>query len=111
MPKKLDLSVIIPTRNRLKLLKKTINQLSKNRFFFKDIIIVDSSDRVLKKNIFLIKKEFKQIKIIIYNSKPSISKQRNIGITKIKKKREYIMFLDDDIKFQKDSLNVMYKFI
>jgi glycosyltransferase involved in cell wall biosynthesis len=65
MPKKLDLSVIIPTRNRLKLLKKTINQLSKNRFFFKDIIIVDSSDRVLKKNIFLIKKEFKQIKISI----------------------------------------------
>ena len=35
MQKKLDLSVIIPTRNRLKLLKRTINQLSKNRFFFK----------------------------------------------------------------------------
>lgn len=111
MQKKLDLSVIIPTRNRLKLLKRTINQLSKNRFFFKDIIIIDSSDRVLKKDILLIKKEFKRIKISIYNSKPSISKQRNIGIAKIKKNRKYIMFLDDDIKFQKDSLNEMYKFI
>jgi glycosyltransferase involved in cell wall biosynthesis len=111
MPKKLDLSIIIPTRNRLKLLIRTVNQLSKNSFFFKDIIIVDSSDSILKKKIFLIKKKFKKIKINIYNSKPSISKQRNIGIAKIKKKREYIMFLDDDIKFQKDSLNEMYKFI
>ena len=68
MPKKLDLSIIIPTRNRLKLLIRTVNQLSKNSFFFKDIIIVDSSDSILKKKIFLIKKKLRKISTkIIWN--------------------------------------------
>ena len=46
--KKLNITIIIPTFNRYKILKKTINYLSKNSFFFKEIIIVDSSDK--KKN-------------------------------------------------------------
>ena len=47
--KKLNLSIVIPTRNRSKLLSKTIEHLKKNNFFFKDIIVVDSSDIKEKK--------------------------------------------------------------
>ena len=40
--KKLDLSIIIPTRNRSSMLTKTIKKLLKNTLFFKEIIIFDS---------------------------------------------------------------------
>ena len=42
--KKLNLTIVIPTKNRLELLTKTLMHLKKNKFFFKDVIIVDSSD-------------------------------------------------------------------
>ena len=40
----MKISIVIPTRNRPNFLKKTLNNLSKNEFFFNEIIIVDSSD-------------------------------------------------------------------
>ena len=40
----MKISVVIPTRNRIAFLRKTLETLSKNSFFFKEIIIVDSSD-------------------------------------------------------------------
>ena len=45
----------------------------------------------------------KKIKIKIFNSKPSISLQRNIGLKKVINKRKYIMFLDDDLIFNKNA--------
>jgi glycosyltransferase involved in cell wall biosynthesis len=110
MLKKLDLSIIIPTKDRPSLIKKTIDQLSKNIFFFKEIIIIDSSNKFIKKKIYNIISKSK-LNIKIYDSKPSISVQRNLGLKKVKKNRKLIMFLDDDINFYKDSLKKMYKFI
>ena len=49
--KKLDLSIIIPTRNRSSMLTKTIKKLLKNTFFFQEIIIVDSSNKFHKSKI------------------------------------------------------------
>ena len=49
--KKLNLTIVIPTRNRLELLTKTLMYLKKNKFFFKEVIIVDSSDKTEKKKI------------------------------------------------------------
>jgi glycosyltransferase involved in cell wall biosynthesis len=110
MLKKLDLSIIIPTKDRPSLIKKTIDQLSKNIFFFKEIIIIDSSNKFIKKKIHNIINNSK-LNIKIYDSKSSISVQRNLGLKKVKKNRKLIMFLDDDINFYKDSLKKMYKFI
>ena len=98
--KKLNISIIIPTRNRYLKLIKTINYLSKNSFFFREIIIVDSSDKK-GENIKKIIDKYKNLKIKIVYSKPSISLQRNIGLNKVKKNSNYIMFLDDDIQFEK----------
>ena len=102
--KKLNISIIIPTRNRYQKLINTINYLSKNSFFFREIIIVDSSDKN-KKDIKKIKNKYKNLKIKIFYSKPSISLQRNIGLNKVKKNTNYIMFLDDDVKFKKKFQN------
>ena len=108
--KKLNISIIIPTRNRYQKLINTINYLSKNSFFFREIIIVDSSDKN-KKDIKKIKNKYKNLKIKIFYSKPSISLQRNIGLNKVKKNTNYIMFLDDDVKFKKKSFKIMRDFL
>ncbi len=108
--KKLNITIIIPTRNRYHKLIKTISYLSKNSFFFKELIIIDSSDnrKIYKKHL---KKKFKNLNLKFFFSKPSISLQRNIGLRKVKKKTDYIMFLDDDIKFEKNSLRIMKNFL
>ena len=101
--KKLDLGIVIPTRNRSAMLSKTIEELKKNSFFFKEIIIVDSSNKYHKSKI----KTFinsKNLNIKIFNSKPSISLQRNMGLDKIINKRRYVMFLDDDLTFKRNAL-------
>ena len=108
--KKLDLGIVIPTRNRSAMLIKTIDKLAKNSFFFKEIVVVDSSNEFHKSKI----KNFKfqnKINVKLYNSKPSISLQRNIGLNKVIKKRKYIMFLDDDLSFNKNAFKKMYSFI
>ena len=108
--KKLNISIIIPTRNRYHKLIKTINYLSKNSFFFREIIIVDSSDKK-EGNIKKLINEYKNLKIKIIYSKPSISLQRNIGLNKVKKNSNYIMFLDDDVQFEKKSFTIMRDFL
>ena len=108
--KKLNITIIIPTRNRYHKLIKTISYLSKNSFFFKELIIVDSSDneKIYKKHL---KNKFKNLNLKVFYSKPSISLQRNIGLRKVKDKTNYIMFLDDDIKFEKNSFKIMKNFL
>ena len=108
--KKLNISVVIPTRNRYQKLIKTINYLSKNSFFFREIIIVDSSDKKAK-DVKRLKNKYKNLKIKIFQSKPSISLQRNIGLNKVRKNTNYVMFLDDDVKFEKKSLKIMRNFL
>ena len=101
-------SLIIPTRNRLSKIKRLF--ASKNLRFksFNEILIIDSSEIKMHKE--LVKKfvNFKNIKII--KSKPSTSLQRNKGIKSINKKNKFIMFCDDDILFKKNSFFEMNKF-
>lgn len=108
--KKLNLSIVIPTKNRTNKIIRTLKFLKNNSFFFKEIIIVDSSDlnKRLSKEVLL---NYENLKIRVIFSKPSISLQRNIGIINVKKNSTYVMFLDDDINFKKNSLKKMYYFI
>lgn len=95
--------IVIPTRNRSFLIRKTINNLIGLNFNPKKIVVIDSSDKNnLKKNIIFFKKK----KINFQSSKPSISHQRNLGLKFAKKfdKLNYLMFLDDDIYLTKKSL-------
>jgi hypothetical protein len=101
--------IIIPTRNRIQELMNTLNFLEGNAFFFKKIIIVDSSKIEIKEKI---KKKIlnytSNIKII--DSKPSTCIQRNVGLNFLED-NEYIMFLDDDNIFYPDAFSKMQYFL
>ena len=104
------LSIIIPTKDRPYKVKRLLNQLYKNKFFFNEILVVDSSNADNKKKlIFIIKQADLNIKLI--NSRSSISLQRNKGLKNMKKNNSFFMFLDDDIIFKKSSFIEMKKFI
>jgi hypothetical protein len=97
--------LIIPTRNRPKKLYFTLRYLKINKINFYKIIVVDSSDINLRIAIKTICNKFS---VELYFSKPSTSQQRNLGLKKLmSNKLEYIMFLDDDLKFYKNSFNSM----
>ena len=101
--------IVIPTRNRIKELTNTLNFLDSNQFFFKKIVIVDSSRLEIKQKIKEKIKEYNsQIKII--DSEPSTCIQRNAGFNFIED-NEYIMFLDDDNIFYPDAFYKMQYFL
>ena len=101
--------IIIPTKDRPNELINTINFLVSNSFFFREVIIVDSSDLQIKK---IIKEKIKNynFNIKIIDSEPSTCIQRNLGFNFIKNE-EYIMFLDDDNIFYPDAFYNMQKFL
>ena len=104
------ISIIIPTKDRPYKVKRLLNQLYKNKFFFNEILVVDSSNADNKKKlIFIIKQADLNIKLI--NSRSSISLQRNKGLKNMKKNNRFFMLLDDDIIFEKSSFIEMKKFI
>lgn len=109
MKNKLSLSIVIPTKDRFYQLLKTLNFLKKNIFFFNEIIIVDSSakSKILKKKLNI----YKNLNIKYYKSKPSTALQRNLGFKYVNKNNKFVMFLDDDIKFNSDAFKEMKNFI
>jgi GT2 family glycosyltransferase len=101
--------IVIPTRNRIKELTNTLNFLESNKFFFKKIVIVDSSDTEIKKQI---KKNLRKYStnIKVVDSEASTCIQRNIGFSFIEN-HKYIMFLDDDNIFFPDAFYKMQNFL
>jgi len=100
-------SVVVPTRNRPDHLIKLVKFL-RNKLFFNQIIVVDSSDDNYRKKINNICATYK---IELYRTYPSSAHQRNFGIEKVKKNSKYILFIDDDITFYKNSFIEMNKTI
>lgn len=101
--------IVIPTKDRPKELRNTLNFLSLNIFFFKKVVVVDSSNL---KNKNVIKKEINNYNfdISVVDSKPSTCIQRNIGFNFLKD-HEFIMFLDDDNIFYPDAFSKMQQFL
>lgn len=101
----MKISIIIPTKDRFKYLNRTFKFLSKNTFFFTEVIIVDSSTREVAKIRKLCNEA--KFKTKLLRSRPSIAYQRNVGLKNLSKKNDFVMFLDDDITFRKDSFRQM----
>lgn len=100
-------SLIIPTRNRSKQLIDLLNSLFILKLRFSEILIIDSSKNYHSKKI---KLYCKKKKINYFFTKPSTSYQRNIGLKKAKP-HSFIMFMDDDVVFLKDTFIKMNKCI
>ena len=105
------ISIIIPTKDRLNFLKNTLRNLDKNNFFFNEIIIVDSSVKKINNyNLNFLSHKIKRKIKLIYSS-PGTALQRNIGLKNINRGNDYVMFLDDDIKFENKAFFKMYFFL
>ena len=102
-------SLIIPTKDRLNKINLFLKTLDKEINFFNEILIVDSSSENIHKLIKDITKIYNNIRVI--RSDPSTSIQRNIGIKEYNKRNKFIMFCDDDIIFDKNSIEVMDRYI
>jgi hypothetical protein len=101
--------VVIPTRNRIEELTNTLIFLESNKFFFKKIVIVDSSIIEIKKQIKKnVRKYSANIKVV--DSEASTCIQRNVGFSFIEN-HKYIMFLDDDNIFFPDAFYKMQNFL
>ena len=101
--------IVIPTRNRIVELTSTLNFLESNKFFFKKIVIVDSSNSENKNKIKkMVRKYNANIKVV--DSKASTCIQRNVGF-KFIQNNKYIMFLDDDNIFFPDAFYKMKNFL
>jgi GT2 family glycosyltransferase len=85
------LTVVIPTRNRQNELISLLEYL-KSQVIVNEIIIVDSSDQ--KK---LDTRDLDNNVKYIYTEIKSAAIQRNIGISTVKEKCDYVAFLDDDV--------------
>ena len=101
--------VVIPTRNRINELTNTINFLESNKFFFKKIVIVDSSNSEIKNKIKKIVRKY-NANIKVVDSEASTCIQRNVGF-KFIQNNKYIMFLDDDNIFFPDAFYKMKNFL
>ena len=95
----LKTSLIIPTRNRSRQLIDLLHNLFILKISFGEILVIDSSKNFHSKKI---KNYCKKNKIKYFTSNSSTSLQRNLGLKKAKPK-SFIMFMDDDVVFSKDT--------
>ncbi len=98
-------TLIIPTKDRSQKIITLLKYLEKNKIIFKDIFIIDSSNYNHKIKI---KKFIKNKKIKIYDTFPSTTFQRNLGLKKVKNSK-YVLFLKSDKnKFKNEKLKVNF---
>jgi len=97
------ISVIIPTRNRTEVLKRSVKSVLKQTYKNYEIIIIDDNSNCDYKNAI---EEFHSDKIRYFRNSKNIggSLSRNVGIKNAKGK--YIAFLDDDDEFLPEKLQL-----
>ena len=99
-------SVIIPTHNRLKMLKKAISSVQRQTFKNYELIIV-SDGCTDGTNDYLNSIKNGKIKFYINESSKGASSARNIGLKY--SKGDYIAFLDDDDEWFENHLELLFE--
>lgn len=97
--------IITPTFNRYNILKRNIESVKNQEYHnYEHIIIDDSTDNKTSENIF---KEFNindwKIKYIKNNKNSGVNYSRNVGLNNLSSDVDYIIFLDDDDYFNKET--------
>lgn len=94
------ISLIIPTRNRIEVLMRTIESILSKDNIPDEIIIIDQSDKPISIDINSLK-TYTTIRLI-YQEVPSLTKARNRGISEAK--NNILLFCDDDIILLNDCI-------
>ncbi len=98
-----NISVIIPSYNRPKIVLDTIDSLMSGEVVPAEILVVDQSEKPL-----CVEREFLNSDIrVIYMDSPSATKARNVGIEEAK--HDVLLFCDDDILVNDDTLKLLYE--
>ena len=102
----INVSVIIPTYNRVKFLPACINSVLKQSIPVEEIIVVDnnSSDGTVN----YIRDKFKMVRVLIEKNK-GVSFARNLGI--LNSKNNWVAFLDSDDEWMPDKIQKQIELI
>lgn len=98
----MNISIIIPTYNRNKILCDTIEQLLNQDYKDFELLVVDQSEQHDEYTTKFIKELPENVKVIKVNS-PNLPAARNIGIKH--STGDIIVFIDDDMGIPKDTLS------
>ena len=105
MQRKEKVSIIIQNWNGEKHLEECLTSIFRQNYKNIEVIVVDSASR--DKSVELVKKKFKKVKIIALKKDRGAPYANNLGCTKSTGK--YIMFLNNDTKLQKDTIDKLVK--
>lgn len=97
----MDISVVIPTRDRQDSLQRLLSSLKNQSFRVHEIIVVDASQRRLQPTD--LKETGLNGMIKYYHTSPSVTAQRNRGIREASS--EYVFLCDDDMEIPRDYLS------
>ncbi|HMA53628.1 MAG TPA: glycosyltransferase family 2 protein [Acidobacteriota bacterium] len=99
----LNISVIIPTRNRVNSLIETLTSIGRGAFLPREIIIVDQSDVPLDKSELRAAVDGTVSLKVLYLEAPSSSQARNEGAAAAT--GDILLFMDDDVLLDARSLS------
>jgi glycosyltransferase involved in cell wall biosynthesis len=102
----IDVSVVIPTRNRKERLLSLLKALNQSTYLLNEVIIIDSSDIPLYFEDYV---GFERLRIVYQMSAPSVCIQRNTGIRLALS--NWIFLCDDDIEFPMDYLQKVANYL
>ena len=99
----MEISAVIPTRNRKESLYRLLRSLSNQTYRLKEVAIVDSSDVPLHSDT--LRRDFPRLTILFSTSAASVCLQRNIGIRNCSS--SHILLCDDDLEFPENYLAIL----
>src|SRR6478609_6944196 len=94
-----DISVVIPTRNRPERVRNALLSLARQTLPPAEVIVIDSSDEGFR-DAKALEAEFQMLPLVTLSSAPSVCIQRNKGIEAAKS--SWIFLCDDDIELPPD---------
>jgi len=100
----MKITVVIPTYNRYKFLKRALDSVFAQTYLSQDVIVVDDGST---DDTFQIQKDFPTIKYL-YQKNAGVSSARNTGIKEAK--NEWVAFLDSDDEWLKNKLKTQVAF-
>jgi len=99
-PQKLDMDVVVCTKNRHELLKNLLKQISMY-LSYNSLVIIDSSDVP-----FNFEQSWQDQVIYVYNPAAKLGLARQLGLEKCSSK--YVFFVDDKVVLSPSSVSVLY---
>lgn len=103
----MDISAVIPTRNRPESLRRSLASLALQTHPPREVIVIDASDHPLDTGA--LRREFSSLHIVHFTARPWLCRQRNIGIREAS--FPYIFLCDDDIELPREYLAMLATYL